>query len=79
MGPIIFISLGASGLAVFASYLTPYRPVFIIISALLLYLSYSSYEKKGVKNKGFEIFFLITMILILIFLLAPALYSIIRR
>jgi len=80
MGPIIFISLGASGLAItIGSVLTPYRPIFAITSVAFLGYSYYNYEKKGVKNKRTEILLTVVTIMVVAFMIIPVLYPYFAR
>lgn len=54
------LGLGTIGTAYFAN-LTKYKPIFVIITALLLYWSYSIIEKRN-SSKGTKILFWISAI-----------------
>lgn len=51
------LGLGTFGAAYFSN-LTKYKPIFVIITALMLYLSYSIIEKKNSSKKTRLIFWL---------------------
>lgn len=59
-GGLILASLGLGTIGtVYFSTLTKYKPIFVVITALMLYSSYSIIEKKG-SNKRTKIIFWIS-------------------
>lgn len=66
-GPLILatLGLGSIGSAYFAG-LTRYKPIFVIITGILLYRAYSIMEKKGADKKTQLIFWVSAVASILI-------------
>lgn len=76
-GGLILASLGLGSIGVsYFSNLTKYKPVFTIITALLLYKSYSLIEKKKA-GKTAKVFFWISAIISILILYYPFILSII--
>ena len=63
------LALGSIGTAYFAN-LTKYKPLFVIITGVLLYFAYSNIEKKNA-NKTTKIIFWVSAILAMFVLYYP--------
>lgn len=63
------LGLGALGTAYFSN-MTKYKPLFTILTGILIYWSYSIIEKKN-SSKMVKIFFLITAITSILILYSP--------
>lgn len=63
------LGLGALGTAYFAN-MTKYKPLFVILTGLLIYWSYSIIEKKN-SNKNTKVFFWIMFIVSTLILFSP--------
>lgn len=70
-GGLILGSLGLGTLGTaYLSNLTKYKPIFVIITAILLYWSYSIIEKRN-PSKGTKIFFWLSAIISIFILYYP--------
>lgn len=63
------LGLGALGTAYFAN-MTKYKPLFVILTGILIYWSYSIIEKKN-SNKNTKVFFWIMFIVSTLILFSP--------
>lgn len=63
------LGLGTAGSAYFAN-LTKYKPIFVLITGILLYKSYSIIEKKNA-GKGTRIFFWLSAAIAILALYYP--------
>ena len=63
------LGLGALGTAYFAN-MTKYKPLFVILTGILIYWSYSIIEKKN-SNKNTKVFFWIMFIVSTLILVSP--------
>lgn len=68
------LGLGSVGSAYFAN-LTKYKPIFVLITGLLLYKSYTIIEKKNA-GKGTRIFFWVSAALAILSLYYPTILRI---
>lgn len=77
-GGIILASLGLGtvGFAYFSN-LTKYKPLFVILTAVLLYISYSTIEKKKAGKKS-KIIFWISAILAILLIYYPTILRMIK-
>ena len=70
-GGLILASLGLGTIGVaFFSNLTKYKPVFVILTAILIYWSYSLIEKRN-SSKGTKIIFWVSAILAVLIIYYP--------
>lgn len=67
-GGLILASLGLG--TVYLSSLTKYKPIFVIVTGILMYWSYSIIEKRN-SSKGTKIFFWISAIISILILYYP--------
>ncbi|MEW8974136.1 MAG: hypothetical protein AB2375_08065 [Tissierellaceae bacterium] len=71
------LGLGSIGTAFFSN-LTRYKPLFVVLTTIMLYFSYDIIEKKGA-NKTSKIIFWISTIVSILILYSPTLIRLFSR
>lgn len=71
------LGLGSIGTAYFSN-LTKYKPLFVVLTAIMLYFSYDIIEKKGA-NKVSKIIFWFSAIISILVLYSPTLIRLFSR